>query len=260
MATDAPARIHELDFCDKVASWANSFFANADSPFNSAGIEGFGTGELRRKRKDLRFYDRSTSHLAITGEVRLPGAKGGESPYDPTLMGDAEKKAENANVQYFFTWNVNVFVLFDRSKWKVPLVERRVREWRLDRHLRSSEDVARTENLEYIRTKFLPDLLLDLGRIYRGQAEDWPMAPDDIFIRSLDSHLSWPIDTTRAYLARQARQPVDLLPGVAREVRRSAPTSASGRQDSGGGIRESPAPVRKGDEAQWRLRNAAIPG
>jgi hypothetical protein len=170
MATDAPARIHELDFCDKVASWANGFFANADSPFTGAGIEGFGTGELRRKRKDLRFYDRSTGHLAITGEVRLPGAKGGESPYDPTLMGDAEKKAENANVQYFFTWNVNVFVLFDRSKWNVPLVERRVREWRLDRHLRSSADVARTENLEYIRTKFFPELLLDLGRIYRGQA------------------------------------------------------------------------------------------
>src|SRR5216684_716047 len=202
MATDAPARIHELDFCDKVATWANVFFGNADSPFTGAGIEGFGTGELRRKRKDLRFYDRSTGHLAITGEVRLPGAKGGESPYDPTLMGDAEKKAENANVQYFFTWNVNVFVLFDRSKWNVPLFERRVREWRLDRHLRSSADVARTENLEYIRTKFLPELLLDLGRIYRGQAGDWPMAPDDIFIRSLDSHLSWPIDTTRADLPR----------------------------------------------------------
>lgn len=80
MASDAPNRIHEIDFCGKVASWIDKILVNVDSPFSAAGIEGFGTGELRRRRKDLRLYDRSTGHLAITGEVRLLGARDGESP------------------------------------------------------------------------------------------------------------------------------------------------------------------------------------
>jgi N-6 DNA Methylase len=93
--------------------------------------------------------------------------------------------------------------LWDRKKWDVPLLERRVREWTLGRHLRNSDEVARSENLEFIRTKFLPVLLRDLGQIYRGQAPDWPMAPDAIFIRSLETHLAWPVDVTRAFFAER---------------------------------------------------------
>jgi hypothetical protein len=195
------ARIHETDFCAKVASWVSAFLVDSDSPFANAAIEGYGSGTMRQKRKDLRLFDHN-GNTVLTDEVRLPGAKD-DSPYGP-LADDAAKKAENAGVQYFFTWNVNTFVLWDRSRWQVPLLQRRVREWPLGRHLRSSEEVGRPENLEYIRAKFLPTLLIDLGRIYRGLKPDWPLAPDDIFIRSLESHLSWPIDTTRAFLANRA--------------------------------------------------------
>jgi hypothetical protein len=60
--------------------------------------------------------------------------------------------------------------------------------------------VARPENLEFIRTRFLPDLLRDLGDIYTGRRRDWTLPADDIFIRSLESHLDWPVQLATAYL------------------------------------------------------------
>jgi tRNA1(Val) A37 N6-methylase TrmN6 len=198
-------RIHETDFCAEVSKWADQFFATTDSPFSSSGIEGYGTGPQSRKRKDLRFYDRSSGQLAICGEVRLPSTAKGHSAYDAELIENAFHKAENSSVQYFFTWDVNRFVLWDRALWKKPLLERRVRQWPLGlQFLRDAAEVGRPENLEHIRTKFLPALLLDLGRIYRGQFDEWPMPPDDLFIHSLESRLDWPITVTRAHLAHQS--------------------------------------------------------
>jgi hypothetical protein len=168
-------------------------------PFAEARLEGFGKGVAKRKRKDLRFFEPS-GKLALCGEVKLPGTPEGRSPYDEDLVWDAYQKADNAQVQYFFTWNVNVFVLWDRSQWDKPLLERRVREWKLGLTLASPGDVAKRENLEFVRTHFLPDLLRDLADIYTGRRRDWAMPPDDIFIRSLESHLDWPVQLTSAYL------------------------------------------------------------
>ncbi|MGH7813932.1 MAG: HsdM family class I SAM-dependent methyltransferase [Candidatus Binataceae bacterium] len=205
MLANGKTRIHETGFCAEVSKWADQFFATFDSPFSSSGIEGYGTGPQARKRKDFSLSDRSSGCLAICGEVRLPGTAKGHSAYDADLIENAFRKAENASVQYFFTWDVNRFVLWDRGKWNVPLLERRVREWRLGPpFLRDADEVGRLENLERIRTKFLPQLLIDLGRIYRGQLEDWPMPPDDVFIRSLESHLDWPITSTRTYLWKRS--------------------------------------------------------
>jgi methylase of polypeptide subunit release factors len=206
MSEDA-TRIHEVDFCARVAMAASRFLSETDSPFAMAQIEGYGTGSMRRKRKDLRFFDHA-GRLALTGEVRMPGAPD-DNPYGP-MADEASRKADNAGVKYFFTWDVNRFVLWDRSRWDAPLLERRVREWKLEgRHLRNSVEVGRTENLEFINTKFLPKLLLDLGRIYRGQQPNWPMAPDDLFIQSLERALEWPIETTRIFLASESAKKKD---------------------------------------------------
>src|SRR5690606_924343 len=85
-------------------------------------------------------------------------------------------------------------------QWDKPMLERRVREWKLGITLDSPAEVARRENLEFIRTRFLPDLLRDLADIFTGRRRDWTMPPDDIFIRSLESHLDWPVRLTAAYL------------------------------------------------------------
>ena len=124
MAIPKPT-IHEVDFCSQMASAINMLVAQnpATFPFSEARVEGLGTGTSRRKRKDLRFYDRF-GKLVLCGEVKLPGTREGHASIDHKLVKDAQDKAEDANVQYFFTWNVNEFALWDRSRWDVPWFDR----------------------------------------------------------------------------------------------------------------------------------------
>ena len=128
--------IHEVDFCAQVASRTNELVNENPPafPFHEARVEGFGTGTACRKRKDLRFFDLD-GKLILCGEVKLPGTREGRSPYDAELCKDAEEKASDAGIRYFFTWNVNTFVLWDRSLWDRPMLERRVWEKRLARTL-----------------------------------------------------------------------------------------------------------------------------
>lgn len=208
------ATINEVDFCGQIASAVNLLVSQnrpAFSPVHEARIEGYGTGEGRRKRKDLRFRDLN-GKLVLCGETKLPGTLEGRSPYDAKLCADAEQKASNARVQYFFTWNVNTFVLWDRSLWDRPLLDRRVWERRLPRTLASPAEVAREENLDFIKTHFLPDLLRDLADIISGRRRDWSMPPDDLFIRSLESHLDWPVQLASANILERTERskPFDL--------------------------------------------------
>jgi hypothetical protein len=94
--------------------------------------------------------------------------------------------------------------LWDRFRQDVPLLERRVREWNTARYFRNADEVGRQDSLLYIKREFLPSLLFDIGEIYTGRRPDWPMLPDDLFIRSLESHLAWPAELTRSFLAQQA--------------------------------------------------------
>ncbi len=201
MKSTPETSIHEVDFCGQIASAANVLFAQdpAAFPFGDARVEGFGTGAARRKRKDLRFYEPS-GRLALCGEVKLPGTPEGRSPYDDSVLKDAFLKADNAVVDFFFTWNVNTFVLWDRRQYDRPLLERRVRDWKLGLNLASPPDVARPDSLNFIKNRFLPELLRDLADIYTGRRRDWTMPPDDIFIRSLESHLDWPVQIATTYL------------------------------------------------------------
>ncbi len=200
------ATIHEVDFCGQVASTANALISQNPNmyPLGEARVEGFGKGAGRRKRKDLRFFD-CDGRLVLCGEVKFPGTREGRSAFADELMQDAFAKAENAGVQFFFTWNVNEFVLFDRSLWDRPLIDRRIRLWRLARNLKSAEDVAREEHLDFIKTHFLPDLLHDLADILSGRRRDW-LPPDDIFIRSLESHLDWPVQLVSTYILEQTNK------------------------------------------------------
>jgi methylase of polypeptide subunit release factors len=197
--------VNEVDFCSQIASAVKGLIANNPTrfPFHDVRVEGYGTGTGRRKRKDLRFFD-SNGAVNLCGEVKLPGTPEGRSAFSDELMQDAFNKADNAGVRYFFTWNVNEFVLFDRQLWDNPLIDRRIRLWRLARNLSDPAAVAREENLDFIKSRFLPNLLHDLADILAGRQRDW-LPPDDIFIRSLESHLDWPVKL----IARHVLQNVD---------------------------------------------------
>ena len=197
-------KLNEVDFCARVASAVNQIVSGqANLLFGEARVEGYGSGPLAAKRKDLRFYDRS-GKLVLCGEVKLPGTVEGRSPYDDQLIRDAHEKADNAGVRFFFTWNVNTFVVWDRQRWDVPLLERRVREWRLGLSLAKPESAGRPDVQAHLGQKFLPGLLADLTEIISGRRPDWAMPPDDFFVRTLESHLDWPVQLARDWLAEEA--------------------------------------------------------
>jgi len=196
-------RENEVAFCADVKSWADALFAaRPDWPFSHAKIEQYGAGNY--KRSDLRFFGRGSQTPILAGEVKLPGTPEGRSPYDPALMRDAFNKADNIQAPYFFTWNVNTFVLFDRSKWNVPMIERRLDYWNLPFNLTSPGDCKRPDVQAYIRDKFLPELFHLLASIVEGKVVEWGKPPDDVFINSLESHLGWPVFGTRDYLIATA--------------------------------------------------------
>ncbi|MGA2867388.1 MAG: N-6 DNA methylase [Verrucomicrobiota bacterium] len=205
MTRPANLRLHEVAFCAEVKSWADALFAqHPEWPFTRASIEEYGAGNYRRQ--DLRVYREGSNTPVLTGEVKMPGTPEGRSPYDSALMQDAFDKADNVQAPYFFTWNVNRFVLFDRSKYNFPMIERRIRDWHLGLELTSPEDCKRAEALAYIRDIFLPDFFSQFAEIVRGEAGEWGKPPDEIFIHSLESHLDWPVVGTRDYLAAACRQ------------------------------------------------------
>jgi methylase of polypeptide subunit release factors len=194
--------INEVDFCGKMATAATAFFATIHDrcPFVEARIEGMGSTKSKNARKDLRFYG-PNNRVILTGEVKLPG---NTSAFDSKVVKDAHDKAEQAVVQYFFTWDVNTFVLWDRKLWDKPLLERRIKVWSLRLDLGSAQEVARPETLEHIEKRFLPDLLLDLCDIVSGHRRDWAMPPDEVFLRSLESHLDWPVTLLRQFFHSEA--------------------------------------------------------
>ncbi|MGD0351138.1 MAG: N-6 DNA methylase [Verrucomicrobiota bacterium] len=200
MAKSSNIRLHEVAFCAEVKSWADALFGqHPEWPFTRAAIEEYGTGNY--KRQDIRIYREGSNTPVLTGEVKMPGTPEGRSPYDSALMQDAFNKADNVQAPYFFTWNVNTFVLFDRSRYNLPMIERRVHDWHLDLGLTSPEDCKRTDVQAYIRDNFLPDFFSQLAEIVLGKAGEWGKPPDEIFIHSLESNLDWPVIGTRDYLA-----------------------------------------------------------
>lgn len=205
MARENSVRIHEVAFCGEIKSYMDSLFVQHTSwPFSRAAIEEYGKGN--NKRQDLRVYDRNKHTPVLCGEVKLPGTPEGRSPYDPALMQDAFNKADNIQAPYFFTWNVNTLVLFDRSKWQVPMIQRRIKEWNLGFRLTRPEDCRKPEIQHHIRDKFLPAFLQEFSEIVKGTVKEWGMPPDDIFIKSLESHLDWPVIGTRDFLAVESQR------------------------------------------------------
>lgn len=202
MSPIARETINEVDFCAKVAAASKLIFDRLMDrcPFVEARVEGMGSTKGKTKRKDLRFLDQNNKTL-LTGEVKLPG---GTSALDSALVSDAQQKADHAGVQFFFTWDVNTFVLWDRFQQDKHWFDRRIKIWNLRLNLRSPEEVARPETLDYIERKFLPDLIADLSDIVTGVRRDWSLPPDEVFLRSLESHLDWPVMLLRQHLHQSA--------------------------------------------------------
>ena len=190
-------RTNEVTFCSRVSKWADSIFEkNPDLTFKRTEIEE--SKNIKKKRSDLRVYD-ANNRLILAGEVKLPGTQEGLNAYNSTLVDDSYQKASNAGAEFFFTWNVNKFVLFDAKQWQKPIMERRVKDYDLGLDLDNPEDVSRAEVEKSIQ-EFLAKFFTDFQAIVTGKVTDWGMPPDEFFIRAFESHISWPVKLTAEFL------------------------------------------------------------
>lgn len=198
---DSDIRTYEVTFCSRVAGWANALFAaHPEWPFRRAEIEK--SKASSRKRSDLQIFG-NANKLILAGEVKLPGTVDGRTPYNADLIEDSARKADNAGAEFFFTWNVNLFVLFDRKKWHLPLMERRVQDYELGLDLECREDVDRAE-VEIRIQEFLAEFFAQFAEIALGQKPEWGMRLDLWFIRSFEHHILWPVKLTRDHLWARA--------------------------------------------------------
>ena len=202
MDGSSETRTHEVTFCANVQSWAEALFVqHPEWPFTHVEIEK--RAGRTRKRSDIQVFQRQYQTPVLCGEVKMPGTSEGRSPYDPALMRDAADKAQRTGARYFFTWNVNKLVLFDRSLWEKPVHEQRIREWELGVVLTQPVHCDRPEVQARIRDQFLPEFFAAFAKIATGEVLDWGMPPDEVFIRSFRSHVDWPVEATRDFLAGQ---------------------------------------------------------
>ena len=193
-------RKHEVQFCSEVSKWADRLFEqNPKLAFGSSEIESYGRGSQRRQ--DFRVYERKPrgrGKLALCGEVKLPGTPQGRSPFDLALMQDAFDKATRENCRYFFTWNVERLVVFDRSRWDADsMYDRVIGEWKLGLELNNSSDLTRAGVEAEIRDKFLPRFFADFNDIWLGVKSDIRPLPADFWVDVIESHLTGPMGPVR---------------------------------------------------------------
>lgn len=192
-------KVHELTFVSDVAGWINSILSTRPGlPFKEAKIEK--SAQSKRTRRDLTIFDRN-GNKALTGEVKMPDAPDGLSPFDNDVVQDAFQKASDAGARYFFTWNVNRFVLWDPSKVTLPTLQRQSKDYTLFK-LRTSGEVESPNVVDKLRNEFLPQLLNDLTALYRGETPFGVLPPDQRFVLMLETFLERPVELTRFEIYR----------------------------------------------------------
>src|SRR5947209_8524413 len=140
--------VNEWTFTGDVQSWINEIIRDHSGlPFSEAKIEERERGQL--KRRDLTIYNRQ-SRPALAGEIRLPDKPDGRTPYSHGLVENAHGKADTAGIPYFFTWNVNRFVLWKTFEPDTPLIQRDYQFWDIT-EIRDSSELSHPRVRQQVR-------------------------------------------------------------------------------------------------------------
>jgi type I restriction-modification system DNA methylase subunit len=183
------SEITEWEFTADVASWINEQLkVDLSLPFSRAKCEQ--RGKASNKRRDLTLLDKNDV-VVLTGEVKLPFREEGGSPYIESVVQDARQKALKAGTNFFFTWNVNEFVLWETFPAKMAQKDRKYRSWVVT-------DVNKPSHMEipstiYAIKSWLSLFLHDFLRIMQGSVILGMRSPDEKFIDALESSLKVPI-------------------------------------------------------------------
>ena len=185
--------INEWTFAADVCKTIQAILAETPAlPFSEAKVEeGAKSG---RKRRDLTLYGKE-SRPVLTGEIKLPDRPDGQSPYSTPLLEDAFQKANAKGVEYFFTWNVNRFVLWKTFEAGRPIAERDLEHFNVT-------SIAHSQELlnPGVQTEIKGVLTTILGRFARILEGTEPIRSkplDEKFIRVVESALEIPILQTR---------------------------------------------------------------
>lgn len=195
--------MNEWEFTGEAASWINErIHDNPQLPFSRARTEQGGRGS--RKRRDLTLLDKNKVPV-LTGEVKLPYAKDGSTPYNDVVINDARLKALRAGAHFFFTWNVNDFVLWETTPDKASYQNQKYRSWQVTAvHKESHLDIEPTR--QAIQS-WLGKFLAEFADIIRGTAPIGFKPPDERFIDLLESALHTPIMMTFEVLLSRYTDP-----------------------------------------------------
>lgn len=185
--------VDERTFVADVESWIDAILARrTDLPYGKAKVE----EPLihGRKRLDLKVFRRSSTGVALTGEVRMPDKPYGRNHLDGELIENAFEKASRLGSNYYFTWNVNKFALFETHQPNVPFMDRRIEDREVV-EIRESDEV----NKEAVQTRikdFWEELLETLARLESGERQLLNLPLDIRFIRRLEGALEEPVSLT----------------------------------------------------------------
>ena len=198
--------MNEWEFTAAVAHWITQYVdGHRDLPFGEARAEQQAPGN--RQRRDLTLAGRD-GRPVLTGEVKLPYARDGRTPYADAVVRDARGKARKAGTDYFFTWNVIRFALWQTEPPAgTDAATEAFRSWELpgvavatDAHLTSplTQDAVR----DWLGT-FLPAF----ARILAGDEDLARKPPDERFVEKLEAALDAPIRLTVGELAARRKRP-----------------------------------------------------
>ena len=191
--------MNEWGFTGEVKSWIDQIAKlNTNLPFAGARVEDVGKGS--QKRRDLTLIDRNGDAI-LTGEVKLPDAPDGGSPYRAEVVKDAQQKALRAGVKFFFTWNVNECVLWETATAGAGLKDRAYERWTvvaLTNRAQLEASPVQARIYEWLVT-FLHDAarILNSGKVGGGRT------PDVKFVEALEAALTVPIRHTHEALAKR---------------------------------------------------------
>ncbi len=190
--------INEWTFAADVCKTIQEILAdNPALPFSEAKVEE--AARAGRKRRDLTLYG-TAGHPVLTGEIKLPDRPDGQSPYADPLVEDAFGKANVKGLEYFFTWNVNRFVLWKTFEPGKPLADRELEHFNVTSITRS-EEINDPQVQAEIRG-VLTTILGRYARILEGTEPIRSKPLDEKFVRVLESALELPILQTRNAITR----------------------------------------------------------
>ena len=191
--------MNEWEFTAEIASLINIYLgADPSLPLSRAACEQSGKGS--RKRRDLTLLDKG-GKIALTGEIKLPFRPDGGTPFNTTLVESARSKALRAGSAYFFTWNVNEFVLWETRGERVSWQEENYRSWEITSVLQESH-LESPPTLHAIDS-WLFKFLREFSGILRKSLDIGTKLPDEKFIDALESALRMPVCLTQEELEKR---------------------------------------------------------